>query len=95
MSLRLSEACVKSDRLLELRIDRVNASGERQLWRFHPWWTRLLRTEDDEFGLQKLTIVSHDRALEVASCLGGSEKEEFARILTQALEQARKSPYFS
>ena len=80
---------------LELRIEKVSASGQRRLWRFHPWWTRLLRTEDEEFGLQKLTIVSRERALEVATSLGGREKEEFARVLTAALEQARKGPYFS
>ena len=80
---------------LELRVEQVSASGQRRLWRFHPWWTRLLRTEDEEFGLQKLTVVSRERALDVATSLGAREKEEFARILSVALEQARKGPYFS
>ena len=79
----------------ELRVERVSASGQRRLWRFHPWWTRLMRTEDEEFGLQKLTVVSRERALEVAISLGACEKEEFARILYVALERARRGPYFS
>ena len=80
---------------LELRVEHVSASGQRRLWRFHPWWTRLMRTEDEEFGLQKLTVVSRERALEVAISLGACEKEEFARILYVALERARRGPYFS
>ena len=80
---------------LELRVDKVSARGRRREWRFHPWWTRLAREDDDEFGLQKLALVSRNREVEIAAFLGPGEKEDFARILTDAMAQARRGAFYS
>ena len=75
---------------LELRFAKVSVAGHRKEWTFHPWWTRLERESDEEFGLRKLQWVSRGTVVEIASCLGPAEKEEFAGVLTRAMAQARR-----
>ena len=58
-------------------------------------WTRLAQEEDEEFGLRKLELVSRDATVEVAAYLGPDEKQAFARLLAQAMAQARRGPQYS
>jgi uncharacterized membrane protein len=79
---------------LELRLAKISTTGSSKEWKFHPWWTRLERETDEEFGLRKLAWVSHGTAVEIAACLGPAEKEEFARVLTRAMADARRGRRF-
>lgn len=80
---------------LELLLAKVSAQGRRSEWRFHPVWVRLDREEHLEFGLQRLSIRSRGRSIEIAAFLGPDAKAEFASDLTRALSEAKRGPKFS
>lgn len=79
----------------ELIFAKVNASGQRAEWRFNPAWVRLEREEHEEFGTQRLALVSRGKAVEIGSFLGPEDKADFATSLSQALAEARRGPRFS
>lgn len=80
---------------LELILAKVTPAGARSEWRFHPAWVRLDQQEHEEFGLQRLSLHSRGRSVEVARFLGPDEKATLASGLTRALAQARRGPRFS
>ena len=80
---------------LELLLAKVTPRGARSEWRFHPVWVRLDREEHAEFGLQRLSIRSRGRSVEIASFLGPDAKADFASKLTRALSEAKRGPRFS
>jgi uncharacterized membrane protein len=75
---------------LELLVAKVSAAGHRDEWRFNPAWVRLRREEHEEFGLQRIDLVSRGRALEVAGFLGPDQKAVFADRLAHALAEAKR-----
>ena len=79
---------------LELLFARVSARGARREWRFNPSWVRFERIEHEEFGTQRLSLVSRGRSLEVGAFLGPDQKAEFAAEFSRALAQARRGPRF-
>jgi uncharacterized membrane protein len=68
------------------------ASYRVREWTFNPVWARLHRDVHEEFGIERLFLVSHGRRLAIAACLGPREKESFATALTAALGEARRGP---
>jgi uncharacterized membrane protein len=80
---------------LELQIAKVSARGVRAEWRFNPSWVRLQKEEHEEFGLQKLALVSRGQSVEIGNFLGPDEKARFAAHLTAALAEERRGPQFS
>jgi uncharacterized membrane protein len=76
----------------ELRVRQVSHRGKASEWSFNPLWVRLDRETDDEFGLERLFVVSRGRRLPIASLLGPQEKESFAIALGAALGEARRGP---
>ncbi len=80
---------------VELLIAKVSARGVRREFRFHPAWVRLNREEHEEFGVQRLSLRSRGRSVEVAGFLGPDAKAEFASGLSDALNEARRGPRFS
>jgi uncharacterized membrane protein len=80
---------------LELSLAKVTAAGARAEWRFHPAWVRLVRRDDEEFGLLHLALHSRGQTIEVAQFLGPGEKAGFASRLSKALNEARRGPRFS
>lgn len=79
----------------ELVIVKVNAKGERGEWRFNPCFVRLECEEHEEFGIQRLALVSFGRSIEIAGFLGPREKAKFAESLNNALAEARRGPRYS
>jgi uncharacterized membrane protein len=79
---------------VELLIAKVSARGARREWRFNPSWVRLEREELEEFGTQKLAVISRGRRLEIASFLGPDAKADLADGLNRALAQARRGMRF-
>ncbi len=77
---------------VELEVERVSPRGIRSCWRFNPLWVRLEKHEHEEYGLEKLLLISRDRWLELAAFLGPGQKADFARDLTAALRQAKRGP---
>lgn len=76
----------------ELTVRQVSHKGQEREWSFNPLWVRLDREFLDEFGLQRLFVVSRDRRLAIAGFLGPDEKEDFASALSAALGEARRGP---
>jgi uncharacterized membrane protein len=74
----------------ELRIRRTSHRGQVSQWNFNPLWVRLHKDTHEEFGVQRLSLVSRGRRLIIASFLGPQEKESFAEALSAALSTARR-----
>jgi uncharacterized membrane protein len=80
---------------LELHLAKVTAKGARADWRFNPSWVRLEKEEDEEFGLQRLSVASRGSRVEVAHYLAPDDKARFASELSRALAEARRGPRYS
>src|SRR6266700_3413268 len=74
----------------ELRVRKVSHRGAIAEWRLNPVW--LDRQTHEEFGIQRLILVSHGRRLPIAGFLGPREKEAFALAFSAALTEARRVP---
>ena len=79
----------------ELSLAKVSARGARREWRFSPLFVRLEKDEDEEFGVQRLALVSRGHSVELAGFLGPDAKADLARDLSRALNEARRGPRFS
>ena len=75
---------------LELALAQVDDTGARRDWRFNPFWSRLDRRWDEEFGLLHLFVAHRGQRVEIARVLGPGEKADFAQALAAALAQARR-----
>jgi uncharacterized membrane protein len=77
----------------ELTVRKVTPFGRvREEWSANPLWVRLQKDEHEEFGLQRLFLVSRGRRFAVAGALAPEEKASFAAALSQALFEARRGP---
>jgi uncharacterized membrane protein len=76
----------------ELTLRKVNPAGRVRQWTLNPLWVRLERIVHDEFGIERLFLVSCGRRLSVAACLSPDEKATFATALSSALGEAKRGP---
>ena len=76
----------------ELTVRKVSHRGRVREWTLNPLWVRLDRIVHEEFGIERLFLVSRGRRLPIAAFLGPHEKESFARALSNALGEARRGP---
>jgi uncharacterized membrane protein len=76
----------------ELKVRKVSHRGQVREWTLNPLWVRLEKVTMEEFGIQRLLLVSRGHKLPVASFLGPDEKESFAKALGAALGEARRGP---
>jgi uncharacterized membrane protein len=76
----------------ELTVRKVSQRGGVREWTLNPLWVRLERIVHEEFGIERLFLVSHGRRLSVAGFLGPHEKESFATALSAALGEAKRGP---
>lgn len=71
----------------ELVFRRVSHRGEAREWRLNPLWTRLVRETHEEFGLQRLALVSRGERIVIGRELSPGERahlaDEFGRALTR------------
>ena len=69
-------------------VERVSARGERRMWRFQPFWLRVILEEHgDEWN--RLRLASHGRSLVIADFLGPAARRELAAAIREALERWR------
>ena len=73
-----------------LHVRRVTHLGAVSEWTFNPLWVRLDVEADDEFGVERLALVSRGRSLGIAGFLGPDEKQSFAKALSSALNAAKR-----
>ena len=76
----------------ELRLRRVSHRGHVMEWAFNPLWVQLDQVVHEEFGIEKLYLISKGRRVALASFLGPDEKASFAKALMIALAAARRGP---
>ena len=76
----------------ELTVRKVNHHGSVREWTLNPVWVKLDRIVHEEFGIERLFLVSHGRKLTIAGFLAPDEKESFARALSNALVEAKRGP---
>jgi uncharacterized membrane protein len=79
----------------ELRVRRTSHRGHVVEWVLNPLWVRLDRTEDSEFGIENLYLVSSGRRVSIGSFLGPDEKASFAKALLAALQAAKRGPTYN
>jgi uncharacterized membrane protein len=76
----------------ELTVRKVSHRGQVAEWTLNPVWTRLDSETHEEYGIEKLFLVSRGRKLAIANFLGPAEKEDFAAALGAALGEAKRGP---
>jgi uncharacterized membrane protein len=79
----------------ELRVRRTNHRGRTAEWVLNPLWVQLDQDAHEEFGIERLYLVSRGRRLAIASFLGPDEKASFAKALRAALQAARRGPTYN
>jgi uncharacterized membrane protein len=80
---------------LDLSLEKVSAKGTRAEWHFNPSWVSLHKETHDEYGVQKVALISRGRSVEVGNFLGPDEKAQVANDLSLALAEARRGPRYS
>jgi uncharacterized membrane protein len=76
----------------ELKLRKVSHHGRISEWTLNPLWVRLDRDEHEEYGIERLYLVSRGRRLPIAGFLGPDEKASFAHALAAALGEAKRGP---
>ena len=74
----------------ELKVRRVSHRGHAVEWVLNPVWVRLDQIVHQEFGIERLYLVSRGRRVSVGGFLGAEEKASFAKALTSALQTAKR-----
>lgn len=75
-----------------LTFRKVSAKGAVTEWTCNPLWVQLNRTVDEDFGVQKLHLVSRGEQVAIAGFLGPDEKESFGNALQAAIAAAKRGP---
>ncbi len=76
----------------ELTVRKVSPRGSIREWTLNPLWVRLQRDQHQEFGIERLFLVSRGRRLAIAGFLGAQEKASFAQALGAAIGEAKRGP---
>ena len=74
----------------ELRVRRISHRGHVVEWVLNPLWVQLDQIAHDEFGIERLYLVSRGRRVSIGSFLGPDEKASFASALRAGLAAARR-----
>jgi uncharacterized membrane protein len=76
----------------ELRVRKVSHRGKVAEWSLNPLWVRIDQDSHQEFGIERLFLVSRGRRLPIAGFLSPPEKENFAAALGAAIGEAKRGP---
>jgi uncharacterized membrane protein len=74
----------------ELRVRRVSHRGHVAEWVLNPLWVRLDQQVHEEYGVERLYLVSRGHHVSIGRFLGPDEKASFAKALNAALATARR-----
>lgn len=74
----------------ELRVRRVSHRGHVMEWVLNPLWVRVDQIAHEEFGIEKLYLVSRGRRVSIGGFLGPDEKSSFSNALKEGLATARR-----
>ncbi len=79
----------------ELRVRRVSHRGHVVEWVLNPLWVRLDEVIHEEFGTERIYLISRGRRVSVGSFLGAEEKASFAKALRAGLIAAKRGPTYN
>ena len=79
----------------EIRVRHVSHRGHVMEWTLNPLWVQIDKKVHEEFGIERLYLLSRGRRLSVGSFLGAEEKESFAKALSVALIAAKRGPTYN
>lgn len=71
-------------------VERVGVRGQRRVWRFQPFWLRVVLEERPDES-NRLFVASHGRALAIGDFLGSPARRELAPAIHAALGHWRRS----
>jgi uncharacterized membrane protein len=74
----------------QLRVRRISHRGHVVEWVLNPLWVQLDQIAHEEFGIERLYLVSRGRRVSIGSFLGPEEKASFASALRAGLAAARR-----
>jgi uncharacterized membrane protein len=74
----------------ELRLRRISHRGHVMEWVLNPLWVQLDQITHEEFGIERLYLVSRGRRVSIGSFLGPEEKASFSKALRAGLAAARR-----
>jgi uncharacterized membrane protein len=74
----------------ELRLRRISHRGHVMEWVLNPLWVQLDQISHEEFGIERLYLVSRGRRVSIGSFLGPEEKASFSKALRAGLAAARR-----
>jgi uncharacterized membrane protein len=72
----------------ELTVERVGIRGDRRLWRFQPFWVRVIFEERPDES-NRLALASHGQTLPIGTFLPAPVRREVAAMLHDALARWR------
>ena len=73
-----------------LKVRKVSPRGMAREWVLNPLWVTLDVVRHEEFGIERLLLVSQGKMLAVGGFLGPDEKQGFAEALNQALWKVKR-----
>lgn len=74
----------------ELRVRRISHRGHVAEWVLNPLWVQVDQVAHEEFGIERLYLVSRGRRMLIGSFLGPDEKASFSSALKAGLAAARR-----
>jgi uncharacterized membrane protein len=69
-------------------VDRLGVRGERRVWRFQPFWLRVILEERPDES-NRLRVASHGRSLLIGDFVSPAARRELAAAIREALERWR------
>lgn len=75
---------------VELRVRKVSHRGLVREWTLNPLWVTLDKPSHEEYGIERLWLISRGKRLLIASFLGPDEKASFANALGAAIGEAKR-----
>lgn len=76
----------------ELNIRRVSHRGHRMEWTLNPLWVKLETVQHEDYGTERLYLVSRGSRISIGRFLGPDEKASFSKVLSAALSAAKHGP---
>ena len=73
-----------------LTVRKVSHRGRAREWVLNPLWVRLDKIVHEEFGIERLLLVTRGKQLAIANFLGPDEKASFAKAFGAALNEAKR-----
>jgi len=71
-------------------VERVSVQGERRMWRFQPFWLRVILEERNDES-NRLLVASHGRSLVIGDFVTPAARRELAALICEGLRRWRDS----